>query len=382
MQVSDLVHRFLGSIGGPKEAEFYVSLFRSQSSGTFAALAVSDSVVREAAGALVADLTFLSRLGLRPVVVLGVGGGQAATPLASDLTERLAHIPARLCTLKDAAEVSRSGQLAVVALEGPGDDVASRFDALTELVRRLQSRKVVFLGRRSGIQRSDGSVQSLISLETDFDSLDQPGVLDDSQRLLLQQVKRMLETTEQPLTASVTSPLDLLRELFTVKGAGSLIRRGSHVDCYTSYDNVDVQRLRDLIQRAFDKPAAADLFDRPVTAIYVERDYRGAALITPAPVGSYLSKFAVDVAARGEGLGSDLWKALTRDHPRLVWRSRPNNPITPWYAQVCDGVSKARDWYVFWRGLDAEELPNAIHFALSAPVDFDSPTEVCHNEVE
>jgi len=382
MQVSDLVHRFLGSIGGPKEAEFYVSLFRSQSSGTFAALAVSDSVVREAAGALVADLTFLSRLGLRPVVVLGVGGGHAGPALAADLAQRLSHIPARLCTLDEAAEASRSGALAVVALDAPDDDVAGRFDALTDLVRRLQSRKVVFLGRRSGIQRSDGAVQSLISLESDFHVLDQPGVLEDSQRLLLQQVKRMLETTEQPLTASVTSPLDLLRELFTVKGAGSLIRRGSQVDRYPSYEGVDVQRLRDLIHRAFDKPAAADLFDRPITAIYIERDYRGAALITPAPVGSYLSKFAVDVAARGEGLGSDLWKALTREHPRLVWRSRPKNPITPWYGQVCDGLSKAADWFVFWRGLSADEIPNAIHFALSAPVDFDSPIEIGHNESE
>ncbi|MBT8491444.1 MAG: acetylglutamate kinase, partial [Deltaproteobacteria bacterium] len=126
-----------------------------------------------------------------------------------------------------------------------------------------------------------------------------------------------------------------------------------------------------LIERAFDKPAATDLFDRPIAALYLERDYRSAALVSPAPMGSYLSKFAVDVAARGEGLGRDLWAALTADNPRLVWRSRPANPIEPWYRQVCDGMSKSRDWHVFWRGLEAAELQAAVEFALAAPRDFE-----------
>ncbi len=371
MEVSDLVHRFLGSIGRPKEAEFYLSLFRSDSSATFAVLAVSDSVVREGAGSLVADLTFLSQLGLRPVVVLGVAGGSAATKLATTLVERLGSVSARHCKASEAADLSRAGELAIVSLDGPGEDASARFAHLGDLVRTLGSRKLVFLGRRSGIQRSDGRVESLISLRDDFAELILEGELSHTQRVLLIEVQKLFQGIDHRLTVSVTSPLDLLRELFTIKGAGSLIRRGSIVEQFSDFSRIDTARLRALIEEAFGKTSAPDLFERAVTSIYLEREYRGAALVSPAPVGSYLSKFAVDAQARGEGLGSDLWRALTTHHPRLLWRSRPDNSIAPWYAQVCHGLCKSDDWHVFWRGLEPTEIAPAVAFALSAPVDLE-----------
>ena len=75
------------------------------------------------------------------------------------------------------------------------------------------------------------------------------------------------------------------------------------------------------------------------------------------PVGNYLSKFAVDVGARGEGIGSDLWRAVCSGCPRLLWRSKPNNPIAAWYAQVCDGLDKRGDWHIFWRGIEPRRSP-------------------------
>lgn len=368
--LGDLVHRFLGSIGRPREAEFYLSLFRSGAPGTFAVIAVSDSVVREGAGALAADLTFLDQLGLRPLVALGVGGGGAALELATTLEQRLAHIPARVAAPHQAAQVSRGGELALVPFADAGAAVSARFDSLRDLVTELGSRKLVFVGRRSGLQSEDGAVWSLVSLQTDYPQLAAPGVLPPAQRVLLGEVKRLMEATPQPLTTSITSPLDLLRELFTMKGAGTLIRRGSQVDRHGDLSQVDLPRLRALVERAFGKTADSELWQRPLRALFLEREYRSAALVSPAPVGAYLSKFAVDTAAQGEGLGSDLWRELIADEPQLVWRCRPDNAIAGWYRQVCDGMSKSAKWHVFWLGLPVETIPEAVDFALRAPVDF------------
>lgn len=119
-----------------------------------------------------------------------------------------------------------------------------------------------------------------------------------------------------------------------------------------------------------------ELFHREVGRIYVAGDYRGAAMVGDAPMASYLSKFAVDVSARGEGLGSDLWQAVTADAQTLLWRSSPDNPIANWYAKVCHGMHRDDGWHVFWRGLSPHAIPAAIDFALRAPVDFQASASV------
>jgi len=47
------------------------------------------------------------------------------------------------------------------------------------------------------------------------------------------------------------------------------------------------------------------------------------------------------------------------------------NPFNDWYMQACDGMQISGDWRVFWKGLDAPEVPGAIIAAASAPDDFE-----------
>jgi acetylglutamate kinase len=172
------------------------------------------------------------------------------------------------------------------------------------------------------------------------------------------------------MSVAVVSPLALLRELFTVSGAGTLIRRGSRIDKHANFDAVDQVRLRILIESAFGKLLKAEALDRGVECIYLDENYLGAALLSRTPVGVYLSKFAVDRAAQGEGIGGDLWSVMTRDYPSFFWRSRPDNPITPWYAKQCQGLVRFPDWHVFWIGLSPAEIQPAIEFARALPGDF------------
>ena len=95
---------------------------------------------------------------------------------------------------------------------------------------------------------------------------------------------------------------------------------------------------------AFGRAPGPAFFQRPVSAIYIAGDYDGAAIVVPTPLGPYLSKFAVDRRAQGEGIGGHLWRAMEADHPSLFWRARDTNPISAWYAQRCDGLVRTAGW--------------------------------------
>ena len=176
--------------------------------------------------------------------------------------------------------------------------------------------------------------------------------------MLLRQVKRLLETVPQRFSVTVVNPLQLLRELFTVNGAGTLIRRGSRIDVARRLGRQSIARgCAALFASAFGGAVRADFFAPPARAHL----RRGELLAAPpssheTPVAPYLTKFAVERQAQGEGIGGELWSLVTRDFPAFFWRSRPANPITAWYVKQCDGLARFPEWHVFWRGLPVETI--------------------------
>jgi acetylglutamate kinase len=172
-------------------------------------------------------------------------------------------------------------------------------------------------------------------------------------------------------TVSVASPRSLVRELFTVRGEGTLVKLGSVVERFFGYRDVDVERLRLLLEESFGRKVKDAFFAREPERLYLEQTYRGVALLEPAPYATYLSKFAVLPLARGEGLGQDLWWEMVKDTPRLFWRSRPDNPINGFYTAVCDGLHRAARFHVFYRGVEPELAPELVRAALDKPGDFE-----------
>ncbi|MBK9373985.1 MAG: hypothetical protein IPN03_09700 [Holophagales bacterium] len=55
--------------------------------------------------------------------------------------------------------------------------------------------------------------------------------------------------------------------------------------------------------------------------------------------------------------------------PVVFWRARRTNPISEWYAKLCDGLMRIPGWTVYWRGLDPASIPAAIGWAADQPVD-------------
>ena len=380
MYAPDTVSRFLWSIGRRTESEFYLSLFRAEAKERFAAIAVDGPVVDDALDALVVDLRFLSDLGLVPVVVLGLFEAHRAVQQASELAEGLeqAEIPAAVVqadgdasAADQARTLARAGKIALLPFGTPLGEATTpeRFERLGKLVAELGTGKVIFLQRRGGIAL-EGQPVGIVDLNTDEASLSASRDVSSKQRAILKGVGRLLDVLPHRCTFAITSPLDLLRELFTARGAGTLVRRAARIERHTDYSTIDLKRLRAMLESAFNKPLAPNFFARPVSRIYLEESYRGVAMVTEARLGAYMSKFAVERQAQGEGIGKDVWTALIADYATVFWRSRITNPVNAWYTKQCDGTLRTEPWQVFWRGVPLENIPEAIGYALEQPKDF------------
>jgi acetylglutamate kinase len=380
---AEIVQRFLESVGAKADIDLYLKLFRAQRKESFAILAPNAQIVKSALDPVHFDLRILAGLGLLPVVFLGLLEPKDADAQAARVSDWLVEDAVPCEVIRADAEMSAAtvdairaviarGAIPLVSVEAAAaQTVDGRFRLLGTLAATLETRKIVFLSRVQGLAIGAGPPPSVVNLATDLDRLLAPGALSRGQAMLVRQVKRLLDQTPLSLTGvTVVNPLALLRELFTINGAGTLIRRGSRIEVRQGWEEVDPVRLRALFESAFGRPIRDDFFARPVARTFVEESYRGAAVVAETAVAPYLTKFAVERQAQGEGLGGEIWSLVTRDYPAFFWRSRPGNPITGWYVKQCDGLVRLPEWHVFWRGLPVETIDPAVRFALAAESDF------------
>lgn len=390
-----MVLTFLESVGKRQDAELYLKLFREVPKPSFALVAIDNEILNDAMGLLVDGLQFLSRLDLFPVLVRGFDDGAAldgefAEHAMREFERELSHRDLSLALHPSNAEglvskvFSDIEQEHTVCVDFSASHV-SGLDALGSLALALGTRKLVLLRSRGGlgpkgttgvplsknhILQADDNGIGVINLRTDLEPLLRSEILTSDERYLLDQVATLHQHAPS-LVTSITSPLDLLRELFTVRGAGTLIKTGSSLLRYSRYSEVDPARLFGLVQTAFGRSLKSEFLARAPLSVFVESEYRGAAVVEPGidPAIAYLTKFAVIRSAQGEGLGRELWEAVVRDHPVLYWRARVHNPICSWYASQCDGMHRVGDWWVYWRGVGFDRVPQLCEDALKRPLD-------------
>ena len=386
---AEVVLTFLESVGKRADAEFYLKLFRDLPRSEFAVIAVETSVVRHALGSLVEQLRFLTELGLYAPIVLGLFDPEQSREGAKLLTEALASAGVsvelsstnhRFATqqLRDTLE---RAALPVVSVDiESGSTAESRFSALASLTTDLGSAKLVVLRRHGGLVPQQASAHrsaegiSLVNLMREETSL-MPTLGSDDQRILGLTAKLLRAQESSRFVVSLASPLNLLQELFTVRGAGTLIRRGSTIERHESYDTLDCERLRALLETSFSKTLGPELFARPPESIYLEENYRAVAILESSSVAPFLTKFAVSRVARGEGMARDLWDEMTQEYPSVYWRARPGNPVQNWYLKLCDGMLRRDDWHVYWTCIDAHAIGTVVDAAVARPADFSVPDD-------
>ncbi len=385
------VLRFLGSLGQRSEAELYLRIYQGLPAEQFALLVPSASVLRERAGTFAEQIRFLRDLELSPTVVLGAldppDDGARAHFYSALLEVGLEAVElcidrASILTKDNLSVALGEHQILVLCLEG---DQQGR---LVEVAAALTPHKTLFLRDAGGLgpHRSDSielspghllqvssSGIATINVRSDADELLRLALLGKEDTRLFETARAILQgpTGHRPrATVSVASPFSILRELFTVSGEGTLIKRGAAISTSQGWTGVDQGKVRELLESAFERTVRPEFFEREPLAVHLESEYRGMALVEKGEHAAFLSKFAVLPVARGEGLGQDLWWSLSKASPRLYLRARADNPINSWYKNVCDGMYRAGRWIVYFRGVPAEHVPVLVKDAVERPEDF------------
>ncbi len=352
------IRLFLDSIGRRDEYEFYLNKFQSDPTTCFALLCPDAGSIEAGAEVLAFDLHFLLRLELVPAILL-------CGPEAEKMRETLSAESIFAFQFYHESKVAMFMAYARRAEKVPVF-VAPEYtleEALPEFLAEATQR-VHFIRAAGGLKNTDGelipylythrdNIQTLEDLQFDYPTLG----------------KKLLESWPGA-HLSVTSPLKLLEEIFTVKGAGTLLRKGSKIHHFQGLEGVDHARLLELLETAFGKKLAETDFLNNVTHAYIEGNYRGAVLLEEHPAGLYLSKFAVGKEARGEGLALELWREVHQNHEALFWRSNEHNPFNSWYHKQSDGHHHADKWQIFWRGVSTAEISCIIEYCCARSEDF------------
>ena len=404
--------RLLSSMGSAKEIQQYLKRFSQLDAKRFAVVKVGGAVLRDELQDLTSSLTFLQQVGLTPIVLHGAGpqldeelaeagivkqtvnGLRVTSPQALGivrrvfqqqnlrLVEALQSMNTRATSVPSGVFVSdyldkdvyglvgkvasinlapidaslRAGSIPVIAslgetVEGQILNINADF-AANELVRVLQPYKIIFLTGTGGLLDDKGQVIDSINLSTEYEHLLAQPWLHGGMRVKIEQIADLLQDLPLTSSVSITRPAELAKELFTHKGSGTLVRRGEKVLRYTSWDGVDRDRMRTLIESSFGRLLVDDYFERTKPyRIYISENYRTAMILTLEDGLVYLDKFAVLDDAQGEGLGRAVWLVMREEVPELFWRSRHGNAINHFYYAESDGCYKQEKWKVFWYGL-------------------------------
>jgi len=413
-EIRRIVHELLAQLGSSREAQQCLKEYYGTNQARFAVVKVGGGILRDHLDELTSALGFLHRLGLIPVVLHGAGPQldqaladagietqrrdglrvtteavmSVARPLMYKenlrLVEALEEIGVRarsvqhgvfLCSYLDREKLGFVGEVEQVELhaiesavrsgavpvltclgESPSGQVLNiNADIATrELVWKLRPHKVIFLSPTGGLLDRQDRIISAVSLTNDYEALMLQPWLHSGMRLKLQQINEMLQQLPDDTSVSITSAAHLTRELFTYRGAGTLVRKGEAINVFENPDAATLINVKTLVEQSFQRTLRDDWFeqlDDPL--VLLSETGRAAAIMTSGVDGlPYLDKFTVTSEAQGEGLGAAIWQVVRARYPSLYWRSRYTNPVTPWYFQQSDSSNRSGQWVVFTIGIE------------------------------
>lgn len=376
MSVRETVLQSLSAVGAQHEAKFYAELFARQDAETFAMIVLDPRCLKDPLlEALNAALRILSNLQLSPTLVVGAleDGRTSAKFQAQRLSRDLDKSGVRASKLntasygliKEVRKTARSGKMPILEMT----DRRGKMN-LAGLVKALQPNKIIFLQPSGGLNQN-GKRRANLTV-ADLPDFMESQSFSVGQIRFLDCVLELEKSAKVRRSYVIASPLNLLGELFTTRGTGTLIRRPIDLKSGTTFKSFSEPKLTRALETAFDKHLKGSFYDTPLYAGFVEDEFRGGALFKEQAGLPYLSKFFVLREARGDGIARDIWETACKEVPSFLWRSRMGNPFNAWYMRKCDGMQRSGDWRIFWKGLDATEIGDAIAAAASAPDDFES----------
>lgn len=414
-QTREIIVELLGQISGNRESRDYLRRFSALEEDQFAVIKVGGGVMAEELEELASALAFLRHVGLFPIVLHGAGPQlnialddagitpkfvdnlrftdskvlKVARPVIYEQSQQLVEALDRLdvksrmiqhgvfeCDYLDESRYGlvgdvtkvhvqsieaaiKAGALPIVGCfgESAGGQVLNvNADwAANALIKAIKPHKIVFLTPTGGLLNAAGRIMSSINLVSDYEMLSNADWVHSGMLVKLQQVKMLLDELPISASVSITSAKHLAKELFTHRGAGTLIRRGELFAEQSEISGDEQRILGALLEQCFDRKLRPEFFEElKLHCLLWSSSHRAAAIITRDEDGiACMDKFAVTPNAQGEGLGAALWHCVRARFPVLYWRARPNNPINAWYLRQADAHIRMNGWLVFGIGFES-----------------------------
>lgn len=412
-EIRTVVNQVLSQLGTSREARYYLKQYSSDDGLQFAVIKVGGAVLEEQLEPLAAALAFLRNLGLMPIILHGAGpqldvalqeasiqtekrqGLRVTTPGVLEVARPVIYRANRrlvsaledqgiraqgiqhgvfVCDYLDRDELGLVGDIRQVDLEAVRDVVergmlpvvACLGESLTgqvmninadiaarELIWKVKPHKIIFLTGTGGLLDESGRIISAISLRTDYDYLMSQDWVHSGMQLKLEQISQLLSRLPESASVSITSVDNLARELFTHRGAGTLIRVGEQIAEHMDLSPDFRRKAQALLEQSFGRKLRPGYFDNLDLECILNSESLGAMAIVLKGIDGvpYLDKFAVTPEAQGAGLGAAVWQSLVHRCPSLYWRSRADNPVTSWYFDQADTSFTEDRWVAFSVGI-------------------------------
>ncbi len=413
-EIRSVVNQVLSQLGTSREARYYLKQYSRDAEMQFAVIKIGGAVLEEQVEVLAAALAFLRNLGLMPIILHGAGpqldialqeasiesvkkrGLRVTTPEVMEIARPVIYRANRqlvsaldaqgiraqgiqhgvfVCDYLDREELGLVGNIQRVDLEAIRDvvqrgilpvvaclgesstgqvmninaDIAAR-----ELVWEVKPHKIIFLTDTGGLLDESGRIISAISLRTDYEYLVSQDWVHSGMQLKLEQISQLLSGLPDSASVSITSVENLARELFTHRGAGTLIRQGEEIVERKEFSPGFREKAAVLLEQSFGRRLKDGYFENLPLECILSSESTGAMAIVLKGVDGipYLDKFAVTPEAQGAGLGAAVWQALIYRCPKLYWRARADNPVTAWYFDQADASFRQEKWVAFSFGIN------------------------------
>lgn len=235
--------------------------------------------------------------------------------------------------------------------------------AAAELARALKPLKVVYLSEKGGLFNGNGSKISQINLDEEYDDLISQPWCRYGTRLKIKESKELLDTLPQSSSVTIIHPSDLLKELFTNSGAGTLIRRGDKIQKVSSLAGFqDLDRIKEILTGDYKDPNTKAKVDRfiellaanPFTAYYDDSMSCFAIVLPPSADRPIATLATLNITKSGwlSNVVENVFSAIRKDNSSLYWIVPEADENLTWFFEKSDGSFNSNGSVFFYYGCE------------------------------
>jgi N-acetyl-gamma-glutamyl-phosphate reductase/acetylglutamate kinase len=236
--------------------------------------------------------------------------------------------------------------------------------AAGELARELQPLKIVYLSEKGGLFNADTNEKiSAINLDEEYEHLMSQWWCRYGTRLKIKETKQLLDGLPRTSSVAIIHPADLQKELFTDTGAGTLIRRGNKLATKTAISQFeDLEKLKDVLVRDREGLDARATVERYVDGLknrefkaYFDEPMDALAIVLPPSSETHLANlatFTITKAGWLTNVADNVFAAIKKDHPKLVWTVKEDDENLTWFFDKADGSLSKDGEVMFWYGIE------------------------------